>query len=254
MPMVATERGNIHYKDYRKTDSLRAPLLLIHGAGGDYLDWSIKLRLGAEAIAIDLMGHGKSDPSGRTTIADYAQDVIAFMDALNLPQAIIAGHSMGGAIAQMMALTYPERVRALVLLGTSAYFTVNPQILAGLLSNPEETARLIVKWEWAKDVSEALKEQGVKKLLQVPAQVTHGDYVACQQFDVRERLHEITSPTLILAGDSDKMAPLNLSETLHQGIVGSELVVIKGGGHMFHLEQPEAVNEQIIRWINALQQ
>jgi pimeloyl-ACP methyl ester carboxylesterase len=246
MPIIGTKRGEIYYKDYRKekTDS---PLLLIHGAGGIYLDWSIQLR--KMAIALDLKGHGRSPRPARTLIADYAADVAAFIEAMGLENIIIAGHSMGGAIALSLALDYPKIVKALILVGTAASFHVNPVLIEGLSGNPEETAKLIVNWEWSKASPESIKEQSLKRLLETPADVIQGDYIACNAFDVTQRLGEIKLPTLVLTGTEDRMIPPEESEFLAKSIPKAELAIFEGGGHMFHLEQAGMVTERIRMWL-----
>ena len=158
MPIIRTKRGEIHYKDYRKEKN-ESPLLLIHGAGGIYLDWPIQLRRDAEAIAFDLAGHGKSSAPSHRSIEEYAADTAAFIESIQLEKVIVAGHSMGGAIAQILALDYPHLLKGLILVGTAPFFHVNPAIITGLVENPEETAKLIVKWQWAKRVPESIKEQ-----------------------------------------------------------------------------------------------
>lgn len=242
MPIIETKRGEIYYKDYRKevTDS---PLLLIHGAGGIYLDWPIQLR--KEAIVLDLKGHGRSPRPSRQRIEDYAADIGAFIEAAQLDNLSIAGHSMGGAIALSLALDYPKFVKKLILVGTAAKFPVNPALIEGLSKNPEETASLIIKWEWSKNTPESIKTQSLKRLLETPADVIQGDYIACNAFDVSERLPEIAIPTLVMLGTGDRMIPPEESRFLAEHIPDAVLVEIEDGSHMFHLENAETVSSKI---------
>jgi pimeloyl-ACP methyl ester carboxylesterase len=249
MPLIETKRGDIYYKDYRKekTDS---PLLLIHGAGGIYLDWPIQLR--KTAIVVDLKGHGRSPRPARTRIEDYAADAAALIEALELENLIVAGHSMGGAIALSLVLDYPTVLKALILVGTAASFHVNPALIEGLDSHPEETAKLIVKWEWSKITPDTIKEQSLKRLLETPADVIQGDYIACNAFDVRERLAEIDVPTLVLMGAEDRMIPPEESKLLAEGILKAKSEIVEAGSHMFHLEQGDFVTEKIRAWIASI--
>jgi len=251
MPHVETRRGTLFYKDYRQPESERPPLLLIHGAGGTHQDMPVYLRrmAGAQAIAPDLPGHGQSAAPGRQTITDYAADMVALLDALSIDRANVAGHSMGGAIAQQIALDAPERVNALVLMGTGARLVVNDQILTGILEDAEATAHQIMKWAWAADTPDDLRAQSVQRLLQIDPTTTHGDYVACNTFDVRERLGEIRVPTLILSADADKMTPPRWSAFLAEHITGAEHITYAGAGHMFPLERGQQVAADVQRWL-----
>jgi pimeloyl-ACP methyl ester carboxylesterase len=250
MPIAKTERGKIFYKDYRK-ETNTTPLVLIHGAGGNYQDWPIELRKDAGAIALDLPGHGQSPQPARTKVDDYTADIVALFDVLEIESAIIAGHSMGGAIAQTIALDYPQYAKGLILIGTGAKLEVNSSIINGFMEKPEETARLVMRWAWAKHISEEIREESIHKLLETPTEVTHGDYIACNDFDVRERLGEITVPTLILAGTVDKMTPLALSQELAENIPNATLALIENGGHMFPLEQPEKIRDLVVLWMKT---
>lgn len=251
MPIIRTERAEIFYKDYRKEKN-DIPLVLIHGAGGNYQNWPVEIRREIGAIALDLSGHGQSLLPARTTIGDYVADIVALFDALKIKKAIIAGHSMGGAIAQMIALDFPQLVKGLILVGTGAKLNVNPAIINGIIEKPEETARLIMKWAWAKYIPDEIKEQSALALLETPTEVTRGDYLACNGFNVINRLGEITAPTLILAGTVDKMTPLDWSETLLEKIPNATLEMIENGGHMFPLEQPEKTRDLILSWMKTL--
>ncbi len=248
MATIKTERSTIHYRDYRK-DSTKPPLVLIHGAGGTFLDWPVQMRRGLGAVALDLPGHGESEPPGRERIPAYAADVAAFLRALEIDSAYVAGHSMGGAIVQQLALDAPELVRGLILVGTGARLKVSDLILNGIVAENEKTAKQIATWAWAQHIGDDTREQMAQRLMQTPPEVTKGDFVACNEFDVRERLGEIEVPALVLAGTEDKMVKLRYSEELHNGLPHSTLVVLDNGGHMFALEQPEKVTEIVKNWL-----
>jgi len=255
MPLIESQRGKLFYRDFRKQLQDQVPLLLVHGAGASYMDWPVQLRRHPEAQVItpDLSGHGDSPGSGHDHIGAYVEDLLALMDALEIEKAIVGGHSMGGAIAQTMALNAPDRVVGLLLVATGAHLPVNPLILDGLQTDTEATVRRIIRWSWAKSFSdEWLAEVPLKRLLTVDPTVTRNDYAACAAFDVREQLGSIQAPTLIVAGEVDKMTPLAHSEVLAAGIPDADLVVIEGGGHMLALEQPEIFTKHVIAWLRRL--
>lgn len=249
--LIATRYGALHVKNYSNLDSPRLPTLFIHGAGGSYLDFPSALRRSARVngIAFDLPAHGASQGAAHEQVEDYAQAVLALLDALHLPQVILAGHSMGGAIALTLALLAPERVAGLMLIGTAAAIPVNPSLIEGILQDPQATAEQVMRWSWAKRTDTSVLALGVKRLLQNPPEVIRQDYLACSRYDVRERLGEIQVPTLVLAARDDRMIFLASSSALAQDITGAELVIVEGGGHMFPLEQPTFITQTIEDWL-----
>ncbi|MCC6614779.1 MAG: alpha/beta fold hydrolase [Anaerolineae bacterium] len=248
MPVVQTERGDLWFADHRHDRSALATLL-IHGIGS-HQDWAIQIRRlqALNAIAIDLSGHGRSPGAGRDSVAAYAEAVAALLDTLGLPRVRLAGHSMGGAIALTLALSQPKRVASLILIATGARLPVNADLLAAAQSDVEGAVDRIVEWSWAA-ADPALKAAGKARLMQLAATTLAGDLAACDAFDVRDLLHELHQPCLIIGGKKDRMTPFAYSETLHAGITGSTLVGIENGGHMLMLEGPEGISEVIRIWL-----
>jgi len=252
MPFIETKIGKIYVIDQRKnTDT--PPLLLIHGAGGTHLDWPASLRRlpNANPLLPDLPGHGKSPTPGRDTITAYAADIISLLDALEIPSAIVAGQSMGGAIALTLALDYSERVSGLILIGTGAKLSVSPDIVERILTDQEAVARLLSEWYWSEATPIERRELTYKQIMAQPAQIIYDDYVACNGFDVRARLNEIQARALIFAGTQDKMTPQKYGVYLQQYIPDAELVTLEGAGHMMALEQPDAVASAVGTWLNS---
>src|SRR5581483_2233496 len=229
-----------------------APLVFIHGAGDSHLLWNRQLAALADVarvMAMDLPGHGRSAGEGRKTIDEYAIAVREFLDALDISQAVIIGTSMGGAIALTCALEFAERVMGLGLVATGAKLRVAPAFLQGLQMDFEATVQILVEHYYAPNAPAALKAKSAQQLLKTGAPVTYGDYAACDAFDVRERLGKIRVPTLVVGGTADRMTPLKYSEFLAAQIPHAQLVVIEGAGHMLMLEQPDALNDVLRRWI-----
>lgn len=228
--------------------------VLIHGAGGNHLHWPAELRrlAGATVYVLDLPGHGCSEGMGCDTIEAYVAVLTDLLDALEVEQSILVGHSMGGAVAQMMALTRPERVSGLVLIGTGARLRVAPAILEGILQDAPSAIDLITHWAWAPGISEELIELGRRAMFETPPQVMYGDFVACDRFDVRDRLREIRAPSLVIAGTEDRLTPVKLGTFLQEQIPDARLVLVAGGGHMMALEQPTSVLEAIEPFIRGL--
>lgn len=251
MSLITTARTPIWIADGGQAD--HPPVLLVHGAAGTRLDWSAEMRrLNARVIAVDLPGHGKSPMPGRETIADYAADLTALLDALDLPQAIIIGHSMGGAVAQTLALDHAARVRGIVLIGTGAKLPIHPDILAYALSDPPRVARMISGWSWRHGADDPRLQASTDALLSIAPEVMRGDFVACAAFDARPRLAHIACSTLIIGAADDQMMPPKFSQFLHASIAGSTLIMVENAGHKLILEQPARVADAVQTWIDAL--
>jgi pimeloyl-ACP methyl ester carboxylesterase len=254
MPYISAQGHQLFYAQ-TKTRKPGAPtLVLIHGAGGSHLHWPAELRRlpGATVYALDLPGHGRSEGPSCDTIEAYVSTLMGFLDATGTRRAVLMGHSMGGAIAQMTALLHPERVVGLVLVGTGARLRVAPAILEGVLGDFETAIDLITRFAWAPDAPAELTRLGHATLAATPPQVLHGDFVACDTFDVMERLGEIGAPTLVIAGTADHLTPQKHGAYLARHIPDARLVTIEGGGHMMALEQPGAVAAAVAQFIQEL--
>lgn len=248
MPYTNTAHGTLWYANHRQQQAATPPLLLIHGAGASHLYYPAPLRR-LNSITPDLPGHGKSAGSGRSAISAYAADMVVLLDALHIEKAVIAGHSMGGAIALTIALEYPARVQGVVLLATAAKLPVSDAILNGIQNDYPAALRLIVKWSWAKSVPPQMHEHLLNYLLRTPAATTYADFAACSAFDVTARLPEIAVPALVIAGTTDKMVLPDWTKAMAAALPKSELHLIEGAGHMLMLEQPAQVTELVGQWL-----
>ena len=251
MPYIETGSETIFYTVSGRPSAGPA-LVLLHGAGGSRLNWPPELRRlgqarlsGATVYTLDLPGHGRSSGGGRGAIEDYATDVVAFFDAASIEHAVVAGHSMGGAIALMMALDSPERVIGLVLIATGARLRVAPSILERISTDFEAALDIITRYAWSPEAPSELVSLGRARLREAGPDVLFGDLTACDHFDVIERLNEIDVPTLVVAGSADRLAPIKYSRYLAEHISGAEIAGIEGAGHMVMLEHPAKVAKSV---------
>lgn len=241
MPSAA----GLYYFAHRAEDLARPPVVLLHGAGGHHLYWPPQVRRlhNERILAVDLPGHGKSAGVGHHSIADYADEVIRFVESLKLSKVVLVGHSMGGAIALQVAIKYPQRVLALGLLGSAARLSVNPTLLR-LASDPSkvaETVHTIIENSFAPGTSARLKELAGQRMAESRPSVLYGDLLACNAFDASAEASQVAVPTLILFGDDDRMVPVASGRALRRAIPGARLEMLPDAGHMLMLEQPERV-------------
>lgn len=236
------------------------PLVLImgFGASGDLWEQHVaEYEKHFQCFLIDNRGVGESSqPKGPYSTLKMADDVIAVMDHARISNARVAGISMGGAIAQQVAINYPDRVRSLALISTWPRFnnyakTVYENLKKiRITSKPEDFMELLQLWIFAPPYYEAnladLKE-GQDAASANPAPQTQdgfeGQLDACINHNVIDRLHEIKAPTLITVGDMDIFTPPFFSQELHAGIKDSEYVNFPKGGHVHHWEDLERFNK-----------
>ena len=230
------------------------PAVFIHGASGSSSSWYFQkeyLKQFMEVILLDLPGHGKSSGDGCDRLEECRDAVHGVLTSLGLDRCYLVGHSMGGAIAMLFALTYSELLEGLVLMGTGAKLRVFPEILQGILRDKEGTVRKIAELAFSKKTPASLIESGFKEMMKCRKEVIHRDFSSCEQFNVMDRARRITVPTLILCGGDDLLTPFKYSEFLHAEIPDSKLVRIPDAGHLLMIEKPDPVNRAIQAFITG---
>lgn len=221
----------------------RPPLLLIHGAGGNYLQWPPRLRrLAATSVyALDLPGHGKSPGPGCTTVEEYCAVVHAFVSALGLAAPLVAGHSLGAAIALVVAHTYPGASAGLALVGGGPRLPVSPKLLALLETDLDRATERIVAGFYGPETPAATRARSLAALRACAPGVLLGDFAACARFDMTAALPAISIPALVVCGADDRMVAPALSAELAAGLPDSRLVVLPDAGHMLMVERPAQI-------------
>ncbi len=262
MPRVRVSDLEIAYE----TEGSGEPLLLLMGLGGDRHGWALarpELARRHRLILVDNRDAGESGhASGPYGLADMAGDALAVMDHLGIERFHVAGASMGGAIAQHLALQAPHRVASLVLIATwgrtdpflaavfrswrDAVAQLSPAAFqTGILpwaftyryfvEPPAELARLQASW----------RERGV--VVSAPAYQRQVD--ACLQHDVLGVLPLLRTPALVLVGEDDILTPARYARGLATSIVAAEVSIVPASGHAAFLETPKPVVERMLRFL-----
>jgi len=254
MPFQVVAGQQTHYVRRLVVPASRPPVVFIHGAGGTHQHWLFQIRDLAQTptYAIDLPGHGQSQAPGRDSIQAYADWLIAFLDAVELEQAVLVGHSMGGGIALSAGINFPDRVVGLGLVATGARLRVMPSLLATIRQDPEAAVRAICSSAFGPEASPEMLRLGKEQMDAVPAGVLFGDFKACDDFDVMGCLAEIAAPTVVLCGTHDSMTPSQCSVYLRDHIRGAELHLVEGAGHMVMVERPHEVVRAVEAFLGSL--
>lgn len=246
-----------------QTSGTGPALLLLPGQSNSHLWWNGLRERFADAfttITFDYRGTGASRAEvTRESVAEwstrlFADDAVRVLRALGLPRADVYGASMGGRIAQWMAIEHPESVDHLVLACTS------PGGALGVERSRDVRRRLAdrdprVRRETLLDLfyTPAWRDSGRRSLLlgdpTMSARALTGHLRASDAHDASARLHEIGAPTLVLHGDADLMAPVANAHSLHGEISGSELALTVDGRHGFFDEFAEEVTARIRRFL-----
>lgn len=239
-----------------KKDS-KPTLVLVHGSGGSAQRWNYQRayfsRKGYEVLAVDLPGHGRTPGPGRREISAYADYVEDLLRQRGIDKPVIGGHSMGGAVVLTMALRNPNAYAGLVLVGTGARLRVLPAIFETIKDNLNAAAEMMARSVYSTKVSADELERAVKQLREVDPDVLHGDFEACDRFDIMRALGSIDTPTIVIVGAEDTMTPVKYSLYLRDHIPNARLEVINDAGHMVMLEQPEKFNALLERFLENLQ-
>lgn len=232
------------------------PVLLIHGLGYTREGWGPALDLLAEdflVVAFDNRGIGGSDtPPGPYTAAAMAEDAVAVLDAAGVRSAHVVGTSLGGMVAQELALGHPARVRKLVLVSTTpggrgAYAlpertlklleempTLPPEIALRRAVENALSARVLAERPELADEIYAYRLAHPIRLEGWQAQAAAGT-----AFDAFDRLNAVAAPTLVLHGTADNVVDPRSSEPLAERIPGARVELVEDGGHLFFWEEPE---------------
>lgn len=230
--------------------------ILVHGAGGSQQSWTPGLRRlpGTNVLAIDLPGHGRSPGPALQSIKAYTDRMDEFRAALQLDQIVLVGHSMGGAIALLYALHYPQRVSGLCLISTGAYLGIAPDLLEQFshISSIPPGVTNFVQRAFSSSAKSILIQQSTRMLLDNRPGVIQADWRACADFDLREEVSNILTPAWIIAGSEDQLTPLAYAHFLANRLPHARLTIVPGGSHMLVLENPQVIVQVLVSISNEL--
>lgn len=227
-------------------------IIFIHGAGGCGDLWHYQTKHFRDCDAVTLPGH--PDGEARGSVDEYREWLRGYIADKGYGRVLLAGQSMGGAVALSYALEHPADTGALVLIGTGARLRVNPGFLKALSDNtdrPPSWYREIIMPMYG-GVDHAVRELVLDKICSFPVRTHLNDFLCCDRFDIMGRIQEITQPVLVICGEKDIMTPPKYSQFLSDRIAGSRIVAIPDAGHMVFLEKPDEVNREIEAFISTL--
>jgi len=269
MPTVRANGIDLYFEEHGSGE----PLLLIMGWGGNAATWQPQIPGLAEhyrLIVFDNRGAGRSSaPDEPYTIRQMAADTLGLLDALEVARAHVFGISMGGMIAQELALEQPGRVASLVLGCTSpggeraagaAQFHAEISTFRQTVDDdgPDlEWFAQFLRRLWTNEAlvkSDPRLQDFVFSIIRFPPS-PHGmrrQADAIAQHDALDRLHAISVPTLVTTGGEDTLIDPENSELLAELIPNAELRVFEGLRHAFHLERPDLINPMIVQFIDRV--
>jgi 3-oxoadipate enol-lactonase len=224
-------------------------LVFVHGAGCTGAVFNAQCAALPGSIALTLPGH--TTPGEPDRIEAFADAVSAELDARDLRDVVLCGHSMGGAIALELALRNPPRVRALVMLSSGARLRVAPAILDAIADDWQAAAHEIPAHFFADPTPERVSA-AANMLLAVGQAQTARDFRACNAFDRLDRLGEVRLPLLALTGDRDVLTPPKFANALADRVPQAQARIVTGAGHLAMVERPADVNEALLAFVNQL--
>jgi len=267
MPAVRVGDINIYYEDHGKGE----PLLLIAGWGTDLTCWQFQIpefSTKYRVIAFDNRGAGRTDaPDEPYSFRMMADDAVGLLDALGIGKAHILGVSMGGCIAQEIAIEHPERTKSLILAATTAAPGTSPMLGHTLSAwtaamregvSPKTMARMQLPYAVTSQFFDK-PEMVALWVDTVAANPCQPRAYACQRQtdasagqDTRAQLKRIAAPTLVLVGKEDIMLPVKQSEELATLISNAKLVVLDGGAHGFSVEIADKFNRAVLEFLGQI--
>lgn len=248
------------------------PIIFIHGFPFSHKMWNFPggqidaLSSTNRVIAYDLRGHGESEVgTGHYSIELFVDDLVAFMDHLHIPKAIICGLSMGGYIALRAVERNPERILGMVLCDTRSEADGNEAKIRrangikfiqtnGMKFYAQDYVKIVFASSSFNSHPESVKI--IQSIVERTASTSiFGTLLAlAARTDTTLSLPNIKCPTLILVGEKDNLTPVSASEALNKAIPGSIMAVIPNAGHISNMENPVEFNKHLVEFVSTIKQ
>ncbi|MDF3299263.1 alpha/beta fold hydrolase [Streptomyces tropicalis] len=257
MPQLHVDGATLTYDDEGPRDAEAAPLVLVHGWTADRHRWDHQLAHFSTArrvVRLDLRGHGESTGAGARSIGGPARDLLALLDHLGIDRCVLAGHSMGGMIAQTIALEHPGRVERLVLVNSIARMTYSRG--RGLLMAVSTLVpfRLFVAANIHRAFAPGHPREEIRRHVRAsastPREVVMTCYAAMRDFDVLDRVGEIRVPTLLVHGYHDVQLPVGQMLRMAKAYPDAEVRIVDAG-HELPVEKPAELTAVLDRFLTA---
>ncbi|MGU3436056.1 3-oxoadipate enol-lactonase [Actinomycetes bacterium M1A6_2h] len=244
-----------------QTDGPAPTVVLLGSLGSDRSMWTPQIRPlshAADVLAVDLRGHGQSPaPRGPYTVDDLGSDVLALLDSRQLDHVHVVGLSMGGAVAQWLAIHHPNRVDTLTLLCTAAKFGESSawtDRAAAVRKNGIDSIASAVVDRWFSSALATRDPELVSRNRAMIAATDDEGYAACcdalSGWDSRDDLARISAPTVVIAGEDDPSTPPDTVAVIADGIAGAQFHVLSPAAHLANIEQAGAVTQLILGQID----
>ncbi|HLW69463.1 MAG TPA: alpha/beta fold hydrolase [Candidatus Binataceae bacterium] len=263
MPIAQNGAVKVFYDTYGQG----TPIVFLHPWSTNGYIWYYQVFSFArtnQVIVIDHRGHGRSDkPAGGYSIQEHASDVRAVMDAAGAQKAIIVGNSIGGMMAMQFALSYPDRVKGLLILSsgtalgenmpkeTAAAFQSDYLGTFGALMEGAVSAKSKRERPEILDVMRAhfaVQSNFPKHVFDSSLADPNGVF----NWNIKSRLASIKAPTLVVAGEEDQATPVEANKYLADNIPGAKLLTVKDVGHFHQLEKPLEFNATLKEFVTGL--
>ena len=244
----------------REIDLDKPTVMFVHGASLDHTVWTLPARHfarhGWNVLAIDLPGHGMSGGQPLTKIPLYADWLCALLDAVGIEQTALVGHSMGSLVTLDCAARYPDRTRALVLVGTAVPMPVTDHLLNAAFENDHDAIDMLTAWGHSPAAHFGGNETpgmwmigGLMRLFERAKPGTlYNDLNACNDYtNGIETAERISCPTMLILGEHDMLTPKRSALELAKHISNSKTVVLPKTGHTIMSERPDALLDALVQ-------